>query len=253
MATGQRINRAADDAAGLAISSALRADIRAMQQGVRNANDGISVVQVTEGALEEVNTILTRMKELAEAGGLRHLRAGQRHGEVRPPSRGGRAASSEIDRIRDSTEFLGRDVLQDVSLDVQIGITADVGESRSTSTRAAMPVSTSRPRTWASQRRGHFHEVRSAVSTDGSVDGAIDDVVRALRGDLGALQNRLESAVRNQQNVVENMVSADSRIRDADMAQEIVNLSKGQILQQTGMAALSQANQQAQSVLSLLR
>jgi flagellin len=249
LATGLRINRASDDAAGLAISSALRADIRAMQQGIRNANDGISVVQVTEGALEEVNTILTRMKELAEQGA--SDTSGTDNGAEKEALQAEVAQLiEEIDRINAGTSFLGRNVLQDVSLDVQVGITAgtesqisvDTGGGASLDVTAAnLGVSTVDVSTKAGSQ--------SALT---ALDAAIEDVA-SLRGDLGATQSRLDSAVRNASNVLENMVGAESRIRDADLAAEIVNLTKNQILTQTGISALAQANQQSASVLALLR
>ncbi|MEM7243696.1 MAG: flagellin [Acidobacteriota bacterium] len=248
LATGLRINRASDDAAGLAISSGLRGDIRAMQQGIRNGNDGISVVQVTEGALEEINSILTRMKELAEQG------ASDTTGVDDASEKEALQAEvsellGEIDRINAATSFNGRSLLQDVSLDVQIGITngtesqiaIDTGGSDNLDVTAAnLSISTID----VSNKSG-------ALSALDAVDTAIDTIA-SLRGDLGATQSRLESAIRNQSNVLENVVSAESRIRDADIASEVVNMTKSQILNQTGMSALAQANGQAQGILSLL-
>jgi flagellin len=249
LSSGARINRASDDAAGLVISSGLRADIRALQQGIRNANDGISVVQVTEGALEEINTILTRMKELAEQA------ASDTSGVDSGPEKTALNAEvaqliEEIDRIHDSTSFLGLDVLQDVALEVQVGITAGA-ESRvtiDTGGGAGLDVT-------AANLGVDTVDISTKAGAQGAlaaIDTAIDDVA-SLRGDLGALQSRLEAAARNQAIVVEEMTSADSRIRDADLAAEIVNLTKSQVLQQTGMAALAQANQQALSVLQLFQ
>ena len=249
LATGLRINRASDDAAGLAISSGLRADIRAMNQGIRNANDGISVVQVTEGALEEINTVLTRMKELAEQGA--SDTSGVDDGTEKEALQAEVAELLlEIDRINAATTFNGRSVLQDVALDVQVGITngtesqisIDTGGSGGLDVTAAnLSIDTAD----VSNKTG-------ALAALDAIDSALD-TVSSLRGDLGATQSRLESAVRNQANVVENVVDAESRIRDADIASEVVNLTKANILSQTGMAALAQANAQSQSVLSLLQ
>ncbi|MEM7243698.1 MAG: flagellin [Acidobacteriota bacterium] len=248
LATGLRINRASDDAAGLAISSGLRADIRAMDQGIRNANDGISVVQVTEGALEEINSILTRMKELAEQG------ASDTSGTDDGSEKEALQAEvteliSEIDRINASTTFNGRNVLQDVALDVQVGITNGTESQISIDTGGASGLNVTAANLGVGT--ADVSNKSGAQSALDAIDSAIDDVA-SLRGDLGATQSRLESAVRNQSNVLENVISAESRIRDADIASEVVNMTRNQILNQTGLSAMAQANQQAGSVLSLL-
>jgi flagellin len=249
MSTGLRINRAADDAAGLAISSQLRADIRAINQGIRNANDGISIVQVTEGALEEINSILTRVKELAEQG------ASDTSGDDDGPEKEALQAEvtqllQEIDRIHDSTFFVGRAVLQDESLDVQVGITSG--------TESVITIDTGGG-TGLDVTAANLGVAGLDVSTKLTARAALDLVniaisdVASLRGDLGATQRRLEATARNQANTVEEITAAESRIRDADLASEIVNLAKSQVLQQTGYAALANANQQMQSILTLLR
>ncbi|MEM7243695.1 MAG: flagellin [Acidobacteriota bacterium] len=248
LSTGLRINRAADDAAGLAISSGLRSDIRAMRQGIRNANDGVSFVQVTEGALEEINSILTRMKELAEQGA--SDTTGVDDGSEKEALQAEVAELiEEIDRINAVTSYNGRSVLQDVSLDVQVGIT-DGTESRITIDTGG-PTNLDVTATNLGVGAVDVSNKTGAQSALGLIDTAIDRV-SALRGDLGATQSRLDTAARNQGLVVEEMVAAESRIRDADIAAEVVALTKTQILSQTGMSALAQANQQSQSVLTLL-
>jgi flagellin len=193
LATGLRINRAADDAAGLAISSGLRADIRAMDQGIRNANDGISIIQVTEGALEEINNILTRMKELAEQGA--SDTSGLDDGAEKEALQAEVAELVlEIDRINASTTFNGRNLLQDVSVDVQVGITAGTESAISVDTGGSANLNVT---------AAHLSVGSVDVSTKATalpaltaIDSAIEDV-SSLRGDLGAAQSRLESAVRN--------------------------------------------------------
>ncbi|MEM7243697.1 MAG: flagellin [Acidobacteriota bacterium] len=248
LATGLRINRASDDAAGLAISSGLRGDIRAMQQGIRNAHDGISYVQVTEGALEEINTILTRMKELAEQGASDTTGVDDASEKEALQAEVGELLE-EIDRINAATNFNGRSVLQDESIDVQIGITNGTESQINIDTGGAtgLDVTTAN----LSIDTLDVSNKSGALSALDAVDTAIDTIA-SLRGDLGATQSRLESGARNQANVLENVIAAESRIRDADIASEVVNLTKSQILSQSGMSALAQANGQAQSVLSLL-
>ena len=247
LSSGLRINMAADDPAGLAISSKLRADIRALNQAVRNGNDGISLVQTAEGSLEEINLILTRMKELAEEAA--SDTSGADDGSAKEALQDEFAAlRSEIDRIAQSTDFNGRTVLGDVSVDIQVGIDA------TTSARIAIDTGGSLGSVTASNLSINSDDISTksgAQTALTNVSSAIDDIA-ALRGDLGALQSRLESSVRNTSNVAENIQAAESQIRDANIAQEVINLTKYQILSQTGIAAMAQANFQAQSYLSLV-
>ena len=247
LSSGLRINMAADDPAGLAISSKLRADIRALNQAVRNGNDGISLVQTAEGSLEEINLILTRMKELAEEAA--SDTSGEDDGSAKEALQDEFAAlRSEIDRISQSTDFNGRTFLGDVSVDIQVGIDA------TSSARIAVDTGGSLGSVTASNLSINSDDISTksgAQTALTNVSSAIDTIA-GLRGDFGALQSRLESSVRNTSNVAENLQAAESQIRDTNIAQEVINLTKYQILNQTGIAAMAQANFQAQSYLSLL-
>ena len=248
LSSGLRINMAADDPAGLAISSKLRSDIRALNQAIRNGNDGISLVQTSEGSLEEINLILTRMKELSEEAA--SDTSGADDGASKEALQDEfTALRSEIDRIAQSTDFNGRTVLGDISMDIQVGIDSSSASRISVDTGGSLGSVTSSTLGVDSDDVSTKAGAQTALT---NVNSAIDDIA-SLRGDLGALQSRLESTVRNISNVVENITAAESQIRDANIAQEVINLTKYQILNQTGIAALAQANFQAQSYLTLLR
>jgi flagellin len=249
LSSGLRINRAGDDAAGLAISENMRANIRGMNQAVRNANDGISLVQVAEGALNESSNILIRMRELAEQSSTSTLTNSQRDNiQVEY-----KALQDEVDRIANVTEFNGKKLLDGSlsasgQMNFQVGVGASAGNdyfSVSITKADSATLSVGTGATYVSTEAA----ARSALA---KIDSAIQTVA-TKRGSLGAVQNRLQSTINNLQVAIENTSAAESRIRDVDVASETAALTRAQILSQAGTAILSQANQTPQSALSLLR
>jgi flagellin len=241
LSSGLRINRAGDDAAGLAISENLKADIRALDQAARNAADGISLVQTAEGALDEVSSILLRMKELAEQslnGTLTDTDRGYLDSEYT-------ALSDEIDRIAGGTEFNGVNLL-DGNLDVDI----QVGISTGTNDQVGVALSTNMDASTIGISAGIDNASDAATAMD-EIDDAITEVVTA-RGDFGAIQNRLETSIRNINMTSENLSAANSRIRDVDVAAETSRMTSFQILQQAGVSMLAQANMTTGLAMSLL-
>ncbi len=245
LSSGYKINRAADDAAGLAISEKMRRQVRGLTQAVANAQDGISAVQTAEGALGEVHDMLQRMNELAVKAGTDTLQQTDRdyiQSEVD-------ALLTEIDRVSATTTFNEQSLL-DGSF---TGKKLQVGAESVASNQIQMDI--------ASMNVSGLSIASLKVSgSDGSVARAsIDKIKKALekvskqRSDLGAVQNRLEHTVKNLDNVVENTQAAESQIRDTDMATEMVRYSNNNVLAQAGQAMLAQANQSNQGVLSLLR
>lgn len=242
ISSGRRINRAADDAAGLAVSENLDALGRSLDAAKRNANDGVSVVQTAEGATSEVGSILKRMRELAVQAGSETLDTAERafiQEEVD-------SLVGEIDRIAAVTQFNGVSLTDgsSASLDVQVGandtandrISITLGDLRSaTLTVNALDVD----------------DAANAQASITTIDAAIDSV-NTHRSSYGAVQNRLSSAVNSLDVYAENIMSAKSRITDADFAKEAAELAKQQIMQQAGMAVLGQSNQMNQGVLRLL-
>lgn len=240
LSSGFRINKAGDDAAGLAISEKLRSNIRALNQASRNANDGVALIQTAEGSMEEINNMLVRMKELAEQAATGTVGADERgylSGEYS-------ALRSEITRIADATKF-NDTALLDGSLDVNIQIGLGGASTDTLNVAIADVDATSLSLTTA------IDTVTNAQAALSTVTTAID-TISSRRAELGALQNRLESVVRNIDTVVENLTSAESRIRDVDIASETANLTKYSILVQAGVAILTQANQSPTVALSLL-
>ncbi len=242
LSSGLRINRAADDAAGLAISEGLKSDIRALGQASRNASDGISMVQTAEGALNEVSNIMLRMKELAEQslnGTLSDTERGYLNDEFT-------ALSAEIDRIAQSTEFNGTSLLDSSggSVSIQVGIETNAYDS------IAVDLSTNRDATTLGLAAG-IDTAANATTAMGQIDTAIETVSSA-RSSFGAVQNRLESSIRNINNTSENLSAANSRIRDVDIASETSKMTSYQILQQAGVSILAQANMTSGLALSLL-
>ena len=241
LSSGLRINRAGDDAAGLAISEGLKADIRSLDQASRNAADGISLIQVGEGALDEVSNILLRMKELAEQslnGTLSDTDRGYLDSEYS-------ALIEEVDRIANGTEFNGVALL-DGSLDVDIQVGIGTTANDSVDVLLADPMDTT--------NIGIATQIDTAANAStamGEIDDAIEAVVSA-RGDFGALQNRLEASIRNINMTSENLSAANSRIRDVDVATETSEMTSYQILQQAGVAMLAQANMTTGLAMSLL-
>jgi flagellin len=236
LSSGYRINSAADDAAGLGISEGMRSQIRGMAQAQRNTNDGISMVQTAEGNLDEVHSMLQRVRELAvqyKNGSLDNTARTAIQNEVNQ-------LASEISRIGTSAQFNGINLLSGAST-VSFQVGANDGQQIGVSlVDLSAKVGTS------------YASLTASGTTDISeIDTAIANVSSA-RADFGSIQNRLEHSLAVSASYQENLTAAESRIRDVDMADEMVSLTKNQILSQAGTAMLSQANQAPQSVLRLL-
>ncbi len=233
LSSGLRINRAADDAAGLAISEKLRAQINGVAQAQRNAQDAISMVQTAEGALNEVHAMLQRIRELA----VQYTNGTNSVSDKAAIASEVSQLESEIERIGSTAQFNSIHLLDQVqTITFQIG--ANDGEVIGVDTISlGSAISTIS---------------LSSATVLASIDQAID-AVSAQRAQFGAVQNRMEHTLNNLATYQENLIASESRIRDVDMAQEMVELTKDQIIQQAGTAMLAQANQMPQSVLSLLR
>lgn len=242
LSSGLRINRASDDAAGLALADRLRADVRIASQAVRNANDGISAISIGEKALGKVGEILTRLSELASQSASGLVSNTQRSAIQTEFT----ALVSEVDRISATTSFNGVNLLSaGTTVDLQVGLDGTTNSRISFSTidgsssgigLTGVSVSTA----------------AAAQSAIGTINTAITTVAQS-RGTLGAVESRLNTAVANLKVARENFSSAESRIRDADVAEETANLTRATILQQAGVSILAQANQQPQLALALLR
>jgi flagellin len=237
LSSGYRINRAADDAAGLAITEKLRGQITGLAQAQRNAQDAISLVQTAEGSLTEVHSMLQRIRELAVQYKNGSLSASDRsaiQSEVN-------MLASEIERIGSTAQFNGIQLLNTMqTISFQVG--SEDGE--------IITVSTISLGTAASAT---VYSLNAANATDISeIDKAID-TISSQRAQFGAVQNRLDHTLKNLAVYQENLQASESRIRDVDMAAEMVNFTKLQILQQSGTAMVAQANQLPQSVLQLLQ
>jgi flagellin len=243
LSTGLRITTAADDAAGLAISERLRSQVRSLEQAKRNANDGISLVQTGEGALNEVSSILIRLRELAIQSS---------NGSVSSTDRNTLNSEfknlvNEVDRISRSTQFSGINLLDGsnsvVTFQVGFGTTSGIDTlnlSLSPALSTTLNLST--------LDIGSGGNQSYSIS---QIDSAINSI-SSLRGSLGALQNRLGSTINNLAIQVENLSAAESRIRDVDVAFETSQLTKNQILQQASISVLAQANALPQAALKLL-
>ena len=244
LSSGLRINRAADDAAGLAVSEIMRSQIRGMNVASRNAQDGVSLVQVADGALGNVTDMLQRMRDLAVQASNGTLTDSQRSNldaEVQQ-------VVAELNRVGTDTEFNGIKVLAGSVATAASAVTLQVGANSGQS--IAFTVAT----VSASDLGMSGIAVSSAASASAaiaSLDAAITSVTTD-RATLGAIQNRLEQTINRLGLTSENLQAAESRIRDADLALETIDFTKNQILQQSGTAMLSQANLAPQSVLSLL-
>jgi flagellin len=261
LSSGYRINRAADDAAGLAISEKMRGQIGGLGQAQRNAQDGVSLVQTGEGALNEVHSMLQRVRELRTQFGNDTLSPTDKEAIVAEVQQLG----TEISDIRNNTKFNGVALLQgDIdgdgasatgspSITLQVG--ANDGETITITTKDLTASATS----------PGIGELTAIAGLTGSAavqafsDLTLSDIeeattaVSTTRSEFGSVQNRLEHRINNLASYQENLVSAESRIRDVDMAKEMVEFTKSQILQQAGTSMLAQANQAPQGVLSLLR
>ncbi len=255
LSSGMRVNRGSDDAAALAISEGLRSDIVSYNQAIRNTSDGVSVINVAEGALSEQSRILTRMRELAIEASNFSVNSGQRATINIEFSQ----LKDEIDRISLITNFNGQFLLNGAlssaaptaatnPLLIQVDISNDNASIINLNTALNM---TSMDVTALNVSSTNVLTSSAAQSSLQNIDSAIQ-VVTANRGRLGAIQNRLERTISNLEISVENVTAADSRIRDTDMAKEISVLTRNQILVQAGTSMLAQANQVPQSVLKLL-
>ena len=244
LSSGLRITRAADDAAGLGISETLRAQIRSINQAVRNSNDGISLLQIADGGAEGIGNLLGRLRELAAQSASGILGANERSFLDQEFV----ALRSEIDRISSVTEFNGVKLLSGIgndSLSIQIGFRSSVNDTLSLSLKdldtGALSLSTVNVST-----------SENALSALSNIDSAISAVASA-RANVGSLQNRLDAAVQNLQVASENITAAESRIRDADIAFETAKFVRNQILVQAGTSILAQANTLPQQALALLQ
>lgn len=245
LSSGERINKAADDAAGLAISEKMKAQIRGSQQAERNANDAISLIQVAEGASNEVSNILVRLRELSVQA------ASDTVGDTE------RAFSDkeyqnlvqEVDRIAQSTNFNGKTLIngEGEKVDFQIGTYNDDKNDRLSYDVASANLTVS-----ALGMDGSSVATKEASQSNlEAIDKALD-VVNGNRANFGALQNRLQATSRNLQIKTENLSAANSRIRDTDIAQASAEMTKNNILSQSGTSVLSQANSAGQSALRLI-
>lgn len=245
LSSGYRINQAADDAAGLAISENLKGQIRGMKQASRNANDGVSLVQVAEGGLNEISNMLIRLRELAvqassdTIGDIERKFIDVEYQQLK----------SEIQRVAEVTKFNGRDLLNGTGgvMDVQVGVHNDPFKDRISFNASA-----------ANSSLEALGMVAEAVATKDQAQASIDVVdtamisVNAMRANFGAMQNRLNSTLNNLSIAHENLSAANSRIRDADIAEETAEMTRNNILLQAGVSVLGQANAKQQVALSLL-
>lgn len=246
LSSGSRINHAGDDAAGLAISEILRSQIRGLAQAERNAQDGVSVVQIAEGALAEVSNILIRMRELGVQAASDTIGAQER----KFVDIEFQQLLEEIDRISASTEYNKVKLLNGTAstFDIQVGTRNNPSIDRISlfDTHASDINSVALGINLAS-----VADKQNAQNSLSSVDGALSSIT-AIRASFGAMQNRLQSVINNIATSKENLSAANSRIRDMDMAEETSEMTKSQILMQSGVAVLSQANQTIKSALGLL-
>ena len=243
LSSGYRINRAADDAAGLSISEKMRKQIRGLDRASTNAQDGISAAQTAEGALAEVHSMLQRANELAiQAANGTNSSADRGYiaDEIKQ-------LKTEIVRIASTTDFNGKKMLSGSSANVFVGYT-DANNTNNSITVAGVSLAT----VVANLTMSGDTTGSSAKTLINALSGMINSVSK-FRSDFGAIQNRLEHTVDNLDNIVENVTAAESRIRDTDMADEMVKYSKNNILTQAGQSMLAQANQSTQGVLSLLQ
>lgn len=252
LASGLRINSAKDDAAGLQISNRMTSQINGLDQGNRNANDGISMAQTAEGAMDEVTGMLQRIRTLAQQSANGSNSDDDRTALQEEVDQ----LSEEIDRIASDTTFAGTNLFaaDDEEFKFQVGADADQTISfkldkidiSSLGTKAGVSDIASGP---------NGIDISTDAAAAQSVLGQVDDVLKVVdskRAELGAVQNRLDSTIRNQSNISENVSAARSRIRDADFATETANMTKQNILQQAASSILAQANQRPQSALQLL-
>jgi flagellin len=246
LSSGYRINRAGDDAAGLAISENLRAQIRGLKQASRNTQDGVSLIQVAEGGLNEISSILIRLRELGVQA------ASDTIGPVERQFLNVEYDQlvSEVDRIADGTEFNGTSLLNGtgVLLDFQVGTRNDPNVDRLTFDASKADANTAS----LGINLTSVADKASAQNSLTAIDQAIVSV-SAMRADFGAIQNRLQSTMNNIAISVENLSGANSRVRDVDVAEESAELTRNNVLLQAGTSVLAQANQSAAAAVSLLK
>ena len=249
LSSGFRINRAADDAAGLAISETLRSQVGGLKVAVRNAQDGVSVAQTAEGALTEVHSMLQRMRDLAVQASNEGANGGNSGAAVGAIQKEVDSLVDAIDKIATTTQFNGVKLLDGTAgtgglITFQVG--ANAGETQDITTQdmqaAALGID-------ALDFTSGAGAASTAISTIDTAIASVSD----YRASLGAAQNTFEHTVANLNVAVENLSASESRIRDTDMAQEMMNFTRSQILSQAGTAMLAQANQAPQGVLQLLR
>ncbi len=244
LSSGLRVQSAADDAAGLAISESFKAKIRSLNQARRNANDGVSLIQVADGALKEIGNMLGRMRELAVQAANGTLNTDQRSYLNQEFS----DLKSEIDRIAATTEFNGVQLIDGSQV---AGISFQVGAGNTGNDQISVSILTT-----GTTALGINTETVSTGTKASAAISALDDAIDSLasrRATLGAAQNRLQVTMSNLETYATNLAAANSRIVDVDVASETANLTKQQILVQAGTAMLAQANQGPQVALNLLR
>ncbi|SHI42556.1 flagellin [Clostridium cavendishii DSM 21758] len=243
LSSGLRINRAGDDAAGLAISEKMRGQIRGLQQASRNSQDGISMIQTAEGSVNETHSILQRMRELAVQSS-----NGTNISEDRAQiNKEFQQLKSEVTRIGQQTQFNKQNLLDGSNKKIEFQIGANEKQTISVNLKSMGAKGLKLDGTTCT-----VSTQTNASKSITTLDAAIK-AVSEFRADLGSVQNRLEHTISATDNSAENLQAAESRIRDVDMAKEMMNFSKNNILSQAAQAMLSQANQQPQGVLSLLR
>jgi flagellin len=256
LSSGLRINRAADDAAGLAISEGLRSQVSGSKVAARNAQDGISVIQTAEGALTEVHSILQRMRDLAVQGGSDSNNTESRDA-LKTEIDG---LASELNRIGANTKFNGINLMDGSTKSFQVGANGNTGTDVSNVIDVDLTnLATALTGVVTTEATGA--DLTATITVDSTANAALaiealDTAITAIstsRAELGAKQNRFESAINSLNVSSENLQAAESRIRDTDMAAEMVNYTRSNILSQAGTAMLAQANQSNQGVLQLLR
>ncbi|KPV91343.1 Flagellin [Pseudoalteromonas sp. P1-30] len=241
LSSGLRVNSAKDDAAGLQIGTRLQSQVNGLNQGARNANDGISISQTAEGALDETTNMLQRMRVLS----IQSANGSNSASDRAALNKEFVELKSEIDRIASDTTFGGVKVL-DGSYDVDFQVGADANQT------IGVSIPTNMNQTGLALSGIDIDTASEAQAAITAIDDALS-TVNEVRADLGAKQNRFSSTIRNLENVAENVSASKSRIMDADFAQESANLARNQVLQQASSSMLAQANQQPQIALSLLQ
>ena len=252
LSSGYKINRAGDDAAGLAISEKMRAQITGLETAQKNANDGVSLVQTAEGALTEVHSMLNRMVELSTQsanGTYSSTNRAEMQKEIV-------ALRKEIDRISNTANFNGTSLFNNGTR----GIAIHAGETSKTANQITITLKAMSASSMADSNNNTVNlnsevDISTATQAQASIDvvNKAIDIISSMRSDFGALQNRLEHTINNLGVQTENLSAAESRIRDVDMAKEMMTYTKNNILVQASQAMLAQANQVPQGVLQLLQ